>query len=162
MPTACACACLAQLVNVIAPIRTEPGGPAWRQTIFHPFADVARLAHGTVLDVALDGPAYTIEGGDRVPALEAVAVSRCRVCSADALRRQPRRAPVVLEADCLGFDRLVVEEHRVLGQRDLGLTNTATHPDRVAPSERHGATMDGPHLTVELPPSSWNVVRLST
>ena len=26
-------ACLAQLVNVIAPIMTEPGGPAWRQTI---------------------------------------------------------------------------------------------------------------------------------
>ena len=33
-----AVACLAQLVNVIAPIMTEPGGPAWRQTTFHPFA----------------------------------------------------------------------------------------------------------------------------
>ena len=42
-------ACQAQLVNVIAPIRTEPGGPAWRQTIFHPFALTARLARGTVL-----------------------------------------------------------------------------------------------------------------
>src|ERR687898_151128 len=29
-------ACLAQLVNVIAPIMTENGGPAWRQTIFWP------------------------------------------------------------------------------------------------------------------------------
>ena len=37
-------ACLAQLVNVIAPIMTEPGGPAWRQTIFFPFAISARLA----------------------------------------------------------------------------------------------------------------------
>jgi Alpha-L-arabinofuranosidase C-terminal domain len=37
-------ACLAQLVNVIAPIRAEPGGPAWRQTTFHPFATTARLA----------------------------------------------------------------------------------------------------------------------
>ena len=37
-------ACLAQLVNVIAPIMTEPGGPAWRQTIFFPFAITARLA----------------------------------------------------------------------------------------------------------------------
>ena len=33
-----AVACLAQLVNVIAPMMTEPGGPAWRQTTFHPFA----------------------------------------------------------------------------------------------------------------------------
>ncbi|MDR1466391.1 MAG: alpha-N-arabinofuranosidase, partial [Treponema sp.] len=31
-------ACLAQLVNVIAPIMTEIGGAAWRQTIFYPFA----------------------------------------------------------------------------------------------------------------------------
>ena len=44
-------ACQAQLVNVIGVIRTEPGGPAWRQCIFHPFAQTARLARGTVLRV---------------------------------------------------------------------------------------------------------------
>ncbi|MBP0650310.1 hypothetical protein J8J40_25005, partial [Mycobacterium tuberculosis] len=43
------CACLAQLVNVIAPIMTETGGPAWRQTIFWPFAQMARHGNGTVL-----------------------------------------------------------------------------------------------------------------
>src|SRR4029453_15111454 len=37
-------ACQAQLVNVIAPIRTEPGGPAWGQTIFHPVSIIHRLA----------------------------------------------------------------------------------------------------------------------
>ena len=36
-------ACLAQLVNVIAPIMTETGGLAWRQTIFHPFAHMSNL-----------------------------------------------------------------------------------------------------------------------
>ena len=36
-------ACLAQLVNAIAPIMTETGGPAWRQTIFHPFAQMSNL-----------------------------------------------------------------------------------------------------------------------
>ncbi|WP_280175092.1 alpha-L-arabinofuranosidase C-terminal domain-containing protein [Micromonospora cremea] len=41
-------ACQAQLVNVIAPIMTEPGGTAWRQTIFHPFARTARHARGSV------------------------------------------------------------------------------------------------------------------
>ena len=39
-------ASLAQLVNVIAPIMTEPGGPAWRQTTFFPFAVMSRLARG--------------------------------------------------------------------------------------------------------------------
>ncbi|PPF12993.1 hypothetical protein C5B92_16660, partial [Rathayibacter sp. AY1A4] len=32
----------AQLVNVIAPIMTEPGGAAWRQTTFFPFSTTAR------------------------------------------------------------------------------------------------------------------------
>jgi alpha-N-arabinofuranosidase len=49
-------ACQAQLVNVIAPIMTEPGGRAWRQTIFHPFADVARWARGDVLQVHTRSP----------------------------------------------------------------------------------------------------------
>ena len=49
-------ACQAQLVNVIAPIRTEPGGPAWRQTIFHPFAITSRLARGEVLRVEPRSP----------------------------------------------------------------------------------------------------------
>ena len=57
-------ASLAQLVNVIAPIMTEPGGPAWRQTTFHPFSVTARLAKGgTVLEPKLsagtvDTPRY--------------------------------------------------------------------------------------------------------
>ncbi len=67
-------ACLAQLVNVIAPIRTIDGGPAWLQTTAYPFADVARFGRGTVLEMAVDGPEYAIAGGSPAPAIEAVAV----------------------------------------------------------------------------------------
>jgi hypothetical protein len=42
-------ASLAQLVNVIAPIMTEPGGAAWRQTTFFPFALTSQLAHGNLV-----------------------------------------------------------------------------------------------------------------
>ena len=49
-------ACLAQLVNVIAPIMTETGGPAWRQTIFHPFAQVIRHGRGRVLRALVNSP----------------------------------------------------------------------------------------------------------
>ncbi|MBN9056207.1 MAG: HAD hydrolase family protein, partial [Rhizobiales bacterium] len=51
-------ASLAQLVNVIAPIMTEPGGPAWRQTTFFPFSVTSALARGRTLELKLDGPAY--------------------------------------------------------------------------------------------------------
>jgi len=52
------CACLAQLVNAIAPIMTETGGPAWRQTIFYPFAQMSNLGRGRVLRTRIDSPTY--------------------------------------------------------------------------------------------------------
>ena len=58
MPTASRSACLAQLVNVIAPIMTETGGPAWRQTIFHPFAQMSRLGRGKVLRTRVESETY--------------------------------------------------------------------------------------------------------
>ena len=52
----------AQLVNVIAPIRTEEGGPAWRQAIFWPFARMAALARGRILQAHV--------ASDRMPTAE--------------------------------------------------------------------------------------------
>ena len=51
-------ACLAQLVNVIAPIMTETGGPAWRQTIFWPFAHFSRFGRGDVLRTRITCDTY--------------------------------------------------------------------------------------------------------
>jgi alpha-N-arabinofuranosidase len=65
-------ACLAQLVNVIAPIRTEPGGEAWTQTIFEPFARIAATARGDVLRVEPRVDTYATELGD-VPLVDATA-----------------------------------------------------------------------------------------
>ena len=46
-------ACLAQLVNVIAPIMTANGGAAWKQTIYYPYMHASVFGRGTVL-VPLD------------------------------------------------------------------------------------------------------------
>jgi alpha-N-arabinofuranosidase len=61
---------LAQLVNVIAPIRTEPGGPAWRQTTFFPFQRTAALAQGTVVRADVDTPEITTARYGSVPAVD--------------------------------------------------------------------------------------------
>lgn len=61
---------LAQLVNVIAPIRTEPGGPAWRQTTFFPFQRTAALAGGTVVRASVDAPEVVTARYGAVPALD--------------------------------------------------------------------------------------------
>jgi alpha-N-arabinofuranosidase len=68
-----ALACLAQLANVIAPIMTEPAGPAWRQPTFHPFAITSRLAAGQVLRVRADSPLLDTARFGEVPSVDAVA-----------------------------------------------------------------------------------------
>lgn len=68
-------ACLAQLVNVIAPIMTEPGGPAWRQSTFHPFALAAAAAKGgTVLEPKVECASVHTERYGEVRAVNPVAV----------------------------------------------------------------------------------------
>jgi alpha-N-arabinofuranosidase len=66
-------ASLAQLVNVIAPIMTEPGGPAWKQTTFFPFALASQLARGVTLELKLDCPSYETERHGTVGVVDAVA-----------------------------------------------------------------------------------------
>ena len=67
------CACLAQLVNVISPIRAEAGGPAWRQTTFYPFSLTARHASGVVVPLALEVPMVDTAEHGPVPAVDGIA-----------------------------------------------------------------------------------------
>lgn len=66
-------ACLAQLVNVIAPIFTKTGGGAFRQTIFYPFAAMSKYARGNALKPITDCPKYDCKDFTDVPYLESVA-----------------------------------------------------------------------------------------
>jgi alpha-N-arabinofuranosidase len=154
-------ACLAQLVNVIPAIRTLDGGPAWRQTSYHVFADVARLGRGTVLRLELDGPTYHVAGEGDVPAIDAVAVHDAAGGSVTLFAVNRLDRALELEATLRDLGDLAVGEHRVLVDPDLHASNTAAHPDRVVPSPGMEAALDAGRLTVTLPGRSWNVIRLS-
>ena len=154
-------ACQAQLVNVIAPIRTEPGGPAWRQTIFHPFAQAAALARGEVLRVEVDVPTYDSTTHGEVPLLDATATYD----EADgalvllAVNRSTTE-DVELSADLRGFPGHRVERVTELTADDPHTTNTAETPDAVTPRDNPRAELVDGRLSVVLRPVSWNVVRL--
>ena len=66
-------ACLAQLVNVIAPIMTKNGGGCWAQTIFYPFMHASRYGRGTVLNALVSSPTYACRDYDQVPCIDAIA-----------------------------------------------------------------------------------------
>ncbi len=67
-------ACLAQLVNVIAPIMTEPGGRAWVQTIYLPFLCASRYGRGIALRATVESAHYACAIGDHIPYLDCSAV----------------------------------------------------------------------------------------
>ena len=62
-------ACLAQLVNVIAPIMTKTGGGAWKQTIFYPFMYSSLYGNGTALKAECECSTYKSCDGYDIPYL---------------------------------------------------------------------------------------------
>ncbi|MFF5426712.1 MULTISPECIES: alpha-N-arabinofuranosidase [unclassified Streptomyces] len=155
-------ACLAQLVNVIAPIMTEPGGPAWRQTTFYPFAHAARHGRGQVLDVRVDSPTYSTAVHGDVPLLQATAVRDpgTGAVSVFAVNRSQDR-PLPLRVALGGMDLGEIVEHTVLADADPDARNTLDEPDRVTPHPGEGAVLTGSALSVTLEPLSWTMIRLA-
>lgn len=155
-------ACLAQLVNVIAPIMTDTGGSAWRQTIYYPFLHASTMGRGVALHLLTDSPAYEDKDQGPVPYLEAVAVldeARSSV-TLFAVNRDLEN-PLSFEADLRAMGDLRVAEHIVLEHPDPNAANTAEKPDNVVPHAGTGAKIEGGRLAAVLPRLSWNVIRMA-
>jgi alpha-N-arabinofuranosidase len=152
-------ACLAQLVNVIAPIMTEPGGAAWRQTIFWPFMHASLYGRGTVLRGPVTGEKYDSREYEGIPYLESVAVHNEEngELAIFAVNRNLNET-MDLEADVYGFEDYRLIEHIALHHENLNAVNSAKG-ETVKPGQRQGGRLDGTKLSVRLPPASWNVIR---
>jgi alpha-N-arabinofuranosidase len=155
-------ACLAQLVNAIAPIMTETGGRAWRQTTYYPFLHASRYGRGSVLDVQIRSPRYDNPTFGSVPLVEAGAtIDDDRETVTIFAVNRGQDGPLVLEGDlrCLAGYRVV--EHLVLANADPKATNSADTPDTVVPHGTGDAALDDGTLTATLPRLSWNVIRVA-
>jgi alpha-N-arabinofuranosidase len=154
-------ACLAQLVNVIAPIRAEPGGPAWRQSTFHPFALTSRHGRGTVLRVEPLGPVHETAKHGEVPIVDATAVldEQSGVVTLFAVNRD-QHTPVALDVDLRACPDLALAEHVGLFDDDPEAVNTAEHPDRVTPTRLADLKVTDAHLRAVLPALSWSMLRI--
>jgi alpha-N-arabinofuranosidase len=167
-------ACLAQLVNVIAPIMTETGGPAWRQTIFWPFLHFSRLGRGRVLRTHVDCPTYAARYNDpngpvdeyfplpAVPYLKLAAVhdEPAGLLTLFALNRNlGETLPLRLQAG--GFAKLAIKQAIQLADPDLKAVNSKADPDRVRPTALTAVKVAGDRLEASLAPASWNAIQLS-
>jgi alpha-L-arabinofuranosidase len=167
------CACLAQLVNVIAPIMTETGGGAWRQTIFYPFQHMSRYGRGRVLKCQVASETYAASYYDprgsldqvfplaAVPYLKLAAVATGDGgLSLFALNRDLARAMTVA-VEARGFKDLAVAEAFELRDDDLGASNSKAAPERIKPAALAGVRSDGGKISLRLAPASWNLIALA-
>ncbi|MBA2950134.1 arabinosylfuranosidase ArfA [Streptomyces himalayensis] len=154
-------ACLAQLVNVIAPILTEPGGPAWRQTTFFPFAQASKYGRGQVLDVRVDSPTYETEKYGEADLLHATAVGAEDGSVTVFAVNRSRTESLPLQVTLNGLALTSVVEHSALADADPDARNTLTDPARVTPHQVSGTTLSNGTLSAELEPLSWNMIRLA-
>ena len=155
-------ACLAQLVNVIAPIMTEPGGPAWTQTTYVPFATTSRLARGQALAVGVQSGTYETAAYGEVPLVDAVA-THDPTTGAVALFLVNRAVdgPTPVEVDLGRTGVSTVAETVAVWDDDLTAANTLADPERVRARTNDTARLVDGRLVLELPPVSWTAVSLA-
>ncbi len=154
-------ACLAQLVNVIAPVMTETLGGAWKQTIYHPFFHASKFGNGVVLQTRISSPEYNTESFGDVPCLEAVAVEN----GSDGeltIFAVNRSRDYSLELDCKidGYGDLDLIEHLVLEHDNIKAKNTAENPDNVSPHSAGDTKVSDNRVISSISSLSWNVIRL--
>jgi alpha-N-arabinofuranosidase len=153
-------ACLAQLVNVIAPIMTEKNGPAWKQTIYYPFLHASVYGRGVALHPVISSPKYDSKDFTDVPYLESIAVynEEKEEVTIFAVNRDMEDS-LLLECDVRNFDGYRVIEHIVLEHENVKQTNSA-HSSPVVPHRNGDAQLADGKVSATLPKLSWNVICL--
>lgn len=153
-------ACLAQLVNVIAPIMTEDGGRVWKQTIFYPYMHASTYGRGISLKPVVDSPVYDAKDYTDVPYLDSAVVhdEENDHLTIFALNRHLTES-LDLNCDVRSFEGYRIVEHIVLENDDLKAVNTADE-EKVAPHNQGQSQLNDGILTARLAKTSWNVIRL--
>ena len=145
-------ACLAQLINVIAPIMTENGGKTWAQTIYYPYMYASLCGRGTALRAVVDCESYTTSDRFEVPYVASSVIfdEQKRELTVFAVNRSLEE-DVELDIDLQGFENAVLYKHTELYSDDLKQTNSAKE-SAVSPKEREISDK------VVLKKHSWNML----
>ncbi len=153
-------ACLAQLVNVIAPIMTSDTG-AWRQTIYYPYMQASTMGRGTVLNTAVKVDCYESKYGD-APFIDSVVIKdeERETLTVFAVNKDLENDYEVT-MDVRQFEGYQLVENLLLTGEDLKAVNTEEDPDRVKSVAVSNACVEDGSLKMRFPARSWNVVRLA-
>lgn len=153
-------ACLAQLVNVIAPIMTENGGTAWAQTIFYPFMHASNYGRGVALSPVIHCDKYSTKKISEVPYVETIGIlnEEKSELTVFAVNRSIEE-DIELEIDLRDFADAKIIEHIVLEHTDMKACNSPEQPDNVIPHKNGKTEKYAQGAVATLNKHSWNVIR---
>lgn len=150
-------ACMAQLVNVIAPIMTRNGGSAWAQTIFYPMMHASALGRGESLTPRIECEMRDTRHYTDVPMVDAAAtVDENGGVTIFAVNRDLTE-DACLSVDLRAFKSFTRMKQTTLHHDDVNAVNTEDAPNTVAPTELPEAPFTG---EIRLGRASWNVIQL--
>lgn len=154
-------ACLAQLVNVIAPIITQKGGAVIRQSTYYPFRDISKYGRGVSLSPVVTAPTIETGYGD-APVLTTALVNNeeeeaitvfCLNIDKDTTHQ--------LDLDLRSFGAVSMIMRQELSGPDMNAKNTFDHPDRIKPVLLATDPGASERCSLAIKPRSWNVIRFS-
>ena len=152
-------ACLAQLINVIAPIMTNSKG-SLRQTIFYPYSFALQFARGTVLNLLVESPTYEVSQMGQAPYVDAAGTLNPEdgKVSLFILNRDLNKAHVV-EINWQGKAPSQVLNSTTLTGSDLKAFNSFDAPKRVVPQAVDKPSTAGGRTKLEVPARSYSVIQ---
>ncbi|HXT34963.1 MAG TPA: alpha-L-arabinofuranosidase C-terminal domain-containing protein, partial [Chloroflexota bacterium] len=152
-------ACIAQIVNVIAPILTRPEG-ILRQSIYYPFALLSQYAHGRSLTPVIQGPTYRAGDRGEAPVLDAAASYDEETGQAAIfLINRSLGEELTVEIDLADREFACLDAVDLLGGGDVKAVNSWEDPHRVVPTQGSASLTDEGRARVRVPAPGLAVVR---
>ena len=153
-------ACLAQLVNVIAPIMTSDTG-AWRQTTYYPYWLTGKYGRGIVLQTLVESPTYETKKYGTVNCVDCVCVYNDEADEVVVFAvNKDLDEDIGLTIPLRQFGDYRVIEHLSMEHEDLFAVNTEADPNNVVPLPCGNSRVEDGTLRTTLNKKSWNMIRL--
>ncbi|MBR2889263.1 MAG: alpha-N-arabinofuranosidase [Oscillospiraceae bacterium] len=153
-------ACLAQLVNVIAPIMTSDTG-AWRQTTYYPYWLTGKYGRGIVLQTLVESPTYETKKYGTVNCVDCVCVYNDEADEVVVFAvNKDLDEDIGLTIPLRQFGDYRVIEHLSMEHEDLFAVNTEADPNNVVPAPCGNSRVEDGTLRTTLNKKSWNMIRL--
>lgn len=151
-------ACLAQLVNVIAPIFTETGGGVFKQTIYYPFYHLSNYGRGVALNPIVNCEKYDCKEFTDVPYVESIATydEEKEQLALFAVNKSQDECQE-LSLKLLDFDGFEPVKFISMDGYDCK-TENYFDKEIVNPHENPINKIDKEDMVFELKPFSWNVI----